>query len=228
MEHLPQQVKQSPKFQAWYEKVLQKFYVDELNVAAYNMFGPNLGFAYIQAEVRCKKTGKKVPGITFLRGPSVAALIVVEVVDWLNDNGKPRELVLLTKQARLPVGDDGFVAAPAGMVDNEGNLAGAMMREIEEETGIKVSTKDEAVQNLGSFFPSEGGCDEEITLFHVRVKKTKAEVDAMKVATFGLEEEGEDISLCFVPLFELEEQFKTGQIKDAKLGMAYLYYLIRA
>lgn len=54
---------------------------------------------------------------------------------------------------------------PAGMIDEDGNFKGVAAKELEEETGIKIELKE--LVDLGSIFPSSGGCDEEIFLYAI-------------------------------------------------------------
>lgn len=61
MSVLPLAVKRSPKFEAWLDSVVQKYKIIHIKVNAYDMFGPELGFAYIQADVCCKHTGELKP-----------------------------------------------------------------------------------------------------------------------------------------------------------------------
>jgi ADP-sugar diphosphatase len=84
-----------------------------------------------------------LPGSIFLRGPSVAMLVLLvpdDVEAGSAQEGEERR-VILTVQPRVPAGSLGFVELPAGMVDN-GTFAGAAAREIEEELGLVIEESD--------------------------------------------------------------------------------------
>ena len=106
------------------------------------MFGENVGFINLRAAT--EKDGFHLPAYLFLRGHAVAVLMLV--------NGK----LLLVEQYRVPV-QQTMLEAPAGMIDESGDFTGVAAKEIEEETGIKI-TKDR-LHPLGSYFPSCGGSD---------------------------------------------------------------------
>ncbi len=53
------------------------------------------------------------------------------------------------------------------MLDESGDFVGTAALEIEEETSIKL--KNEDLHPLGVFYPSPGGCDEEIRMFYCKV-----------------------------------------------------------
>lgn len=77
--------------------------------------------------------GEKLPGSVFLRGASVAMLVVLTPDDAPEDKH-----VLLTVQPRVAAGSLRLVELPAGMVD-EGTFAGSAAKEIEEELGMRCS-----------------------------------------------------------------------------------------
>src|SRR5262249_12337316 len=112
---------------------LQSVYkLRSITVNSATRFGRNkLGFVYLTAEVS-SDSGDKLPGSVFLRGGSVAILLILEV------EGKPDEKwVVLTVQPRVPAGVLEMVELPAGMLDEEG-FAGTAAREIQEECGIEI------------------------------------------------------------------------------------------
>lgn len=50
-----------------------------------------------------------------------------------------REYVVLVKQHSIPTAQKLFPALPAGMLDGNGNFTGIAAKELEEETGIKIT-----------------------------------------------------------------------------------------
>ncbi|KAF8380356.1 hypothetical protein HHK36_027841 [Tetracentron sinense] len=162
-----------------------------------DMFGKRIGFLKFKADVLDKETGKKVPGIVFARGPAVAVLILLE--------SEGETYVVLTEQVRVPVGRL-ILELPAGMLDDDkGDFIGTAVREVEEETGIRLHLED--MVDLIAFldlstgcrvFPSPGGCDEEISLFLYRGHVGKEIITQLQGKETGLREHGELIKVHVV------------------------------
>lgn len=167
-------------------------------IQSLDMFGERVGFLKFKAEVVDKATGSKLPGIVFARGGAVAILMVLEC------DGE--SYVVLTEQARVPVGRT-ILELPAGMLDDDrGDFVGTAAREVKEETGIHISSGD--LVNLTAFldpstgnkmFPSPGGSDEEISLLLYKGHVKKEVVEALRGRETGLRSHGELIKLHIVP-----------------------------
>ncbi|CAA6656242.1 unnamed protein product [Spirodela intermedia] len=174
----------------------------QIHIQGIDMFGSNVGFLKFKADVLDNETGKKVPGIVFSRGPAVAVLIL------LKSSGE--DYVVLTEQARVPVGRL-ILELPAGMLDGDGtDIVGTAVREVEEETGISLNSAD--MVNLTAFldpstgckiFPSAGGCDEEISLFLYKGQVDQGVIDALRGKEMGLRDHGELIKVHVVPYRKL-------------------------
>ncbi|RYP68627.1 hypothetical protein DL769_005464 [Monosporascus sp. CRB-8-3] len=121
-----------------------------ITVQSYDLFGSSsrrLGFLKLRADV-ANAAGETLPGSVFLRGPSVAMLVVLIPDDAGTETGAGSRMgggeeeedryVLLTVQPRIPAGSLAFVELPAGMVDGQDTFAGAAAREIEEELGLTI------------------------------------------------------------------------------------------
>ncbi|KAL2181129.1 uncharacterized protein P884DRAFT_274950 [Thermothelomyces heterothallicus CBS 202.75] len=119
-----------------------------ITVQSYDLFGtakgggsaPRLGFVKLTSRV-ANGAGETLPGAVFLRGPSVAMLVLlvpddVGVGDAADADAERR--VLLTVQPRVAAGSLGFAELPAGMVDEGGTFAGQAAREMEEELGLVI------------------------------------------------------------------------------------------
>ncbi|ESW27611.1 hypothetical protein PHAVU_003G216900 [Phaseolus vulgaris] len=171
-------------------------------VQGVDMFGKRIGFLKFKADIFYKETGKKIPGIVFARGPAVAVLILLE------SDGET--YAVLTEQARVPVGRI-ILELPAGMLDdNKGDFVGTAVCEVEEEIGIKLNVEDmvDLTAFLDSktgcrFFPSGGGCDEEISIFLYRGRVEKEIITQLQGKETGLREHGELIKVCVVPYKKL-------------------------
>jgi len=215
----------APKFINW----LKKFDQEQIQVrsvtitdidwfsapnTAYNPF--KLGFVKCSTEAYDYNTGKKImSNISFIRGDSVAILIIVKVLN--NDSEKDKEYVLLCEQHRLPIGRKAR-EIPAGMMDADGNIVSVVLKEVKEETGIDIKHKCE-LQRLGSYFASPGGSDEEIHLFAWTTAISESMFKQKQEKVYGCALENEEIKLSFVEIYE----FKTKtiyEIGDAKAEIA--------
>ncbi|KAI3822171.1 hypothetical protein L1987_09755 [Smallanthus sonchifolius] len=161
-----------------------------------------------------KKTGKKVPGIVFARGPAVAVLILLE--------SEGKTYTVLTEQVRVPVGRP-VLELPAGMLDD---IVGTAVREVEEETGIELNLDD--MVDLTSFLepstgykviPSPGGCDEELSLLLYRGSVSADVIKQLQGKETGLREDGELIKVHVVPYETLWRA-----TPDAKVLMSIAIY----
>lgn len=211
-----QKVLNSLKFKQWYEKSVKQldseFEIKRIQVVDVDFFGPNVGFLKINCDV--SRNGSFVPGISFIRGGSVAVLVLVKVPE-LKQN-----YFLMTKQFRFPVGRY-CIEAPAGMLDENGNFVGVAAKELEEETGIHLERKH--LNSLGSIFPSPGGCDEEIHLFWTEVEMNQAAFEKKKHQIYG--EKDESIRLVFINTQDMERELD--EIRDVKAECAYRRWLNR-
>ncbi|KAK4186419.1 NUDIX family hydrolase [Podospora australis] len=202
-----------------------------ITIQSFDLFGGSrVGFLKLQSDVR-NSAGEWLPGAVFLRGPSVAMLVILMPDDFDNPryeeaNFSPEDMdgfdeekyVLLTVQPRIAAGSLEFVELPAGMVDEEGNFRGAAAKEIEEELGMKISadeltcmsdlvppaagSKGEEVLPRG-VFPSPGACDEFIQIFTVTKLVPRETLDEWTGKLTGLRDHGEKITLKLIRMKDL-------------------------
>jgi len=173
------------------------------------MFGKNVGFVDLLVDCHLKFSDnqkKQLPGYVFLRGDSVAIMLILN-----------QKYILLTKQFRTPAGRY-MIEAPAGMMDESGNVIGTAAKEIQEETGITINIKD--LISCGSIYPSPGGCDEEIMLFYSHISIPSNELVQILSKTYGAEDENEQISLVTYE-FNKENILKTQDAKLISIAFAY-------
>ena len=210
----------SPKFINW----LSNFDPSQITIRSVTItdidwfsFRPDplkLGFVKCSSEAYDYKTGKKIlSNISFIRGKSIAVLIIVNVSN--------KKYVLLCEQHRLPVGKK-LKEICAGMTDSEGNIISVVLKEVKEETGFYIKNVSELV-SLGNIYPSPGGCDEEICLYYWTTTINHDEFIKKQKLMYGYALENEEIRLSFVEL----EIFKTKtllEIGDVKAECALRRY----
>lgn len=195
------------------------------------------GFLKLKATVT-NDAGEHLAGSVFMRGGSVAMLIILTPSDDESASASEDEYVILTLQPRIPAGSLSFTELPAGMIDDSGSFAGAAAKEIEEETGLSIasddlidmtqlaakadSQDDESDERLqAAMYPSPGGSDEFIPLFLARKTLTHAEIEELKGKLTGLREHGEKITLKIV---RLEDVWRVAWRDGKTLAALALYH----
>ncbi|KAJ2663815.1 hypothetical protein IWW48_001081 [Coemansia sp. RSA 1200] len=165
-----------------------------------------IGFVKFTVDATHMPEGTPIPGVVFLRGGSVAALIILRPADSGSDHKD--DLVVMTEQPRLAVPDFQLLELPAGMLDDTGVFAGAAAREIQEETGLVMEPHElvdltDFAGNKCGLYPSPGACDEFIRLFACVKYVERKELDRLRGRLGGLRDDGEFITIRLVPLHQL-------------------------
>lgn len=212
-------ITKSTKFIEWINS-FNKEEIDfqEFNITDCDFFGPvlpnKLGFVKGYGVAKDRATGEDIPAIAFIRGNSVAVLIIVRV----KETGKKH--VLLCKQLRFPCGRS-LIEACAGMMDAETrNIVGVVFNEVKQETGFVINEID--VIPLGSMRPSGGGCDELIYLYAWETEITSAEYEEKLTNVYG-EGVHEKIKLIFYDYETFDETLN--EVGDAKAECCWRRYL---
>ena len=124
----------------------------------------------------------------------------------------PREIILI-RQYRYTI-DRWIWELPAGTLKAGEDSAAGAARECEEEIGL-VPTR---VERLGSFYPTPGFCDEEMTFFRC------TELRAPDADSAVRKDEDEELEPRTVTLDEARRLVATGEIVDLKTaaGLALL------
>lgn len=205
----------------------------DITIDSYTRFGKKrIGFLKLTANISKANTPNvTLPGTIFLRGPSVAMLIVLIPDDADADAKADHDdaHVLLTVQPRIATGSLAFVELPAGMMDADNDFAGKAASEIEEELGLVIkeeeltcltdkvaeirqgknkkvegSKEEERRETLPfAMYPSAGGCDEYIKIFAHERRVPRSQLREWQGKLTGLRKEGEMITLKVVPLEDL-------------------------
>lgn len=130
--------------------------------------------------------------------------------------------VILTKQLRISSfingNDEGRLIETCAGILVDGSPEEGMLREIEEETGYKLS----AVEKVFEAYMSPGSVSE-LLYFFVAPYSDEQKIDKGG----GLEEEGEEIEVMELPFTKAYDMISTGEIKDAKTIMLLQYAKIK-
>ncbi|KAJ1941487.1 hypothetical protein GGF37_003532 [Kickxella alabastrina] len=162
-----------------------------------------IGFLKFTTDAQKIPENKQIPGIVFLRGGSVAVLLMLCTTNRADD-----AYVVLTVQPRIAVPSFHLAELPAGMLDGNGAFSGTAAREIEEETGLIIKPEDliELTPAHGGLYPSPGACDETIRLFACEKYVSENELSALSGRLGGLNNDGEFISVRLVRMSELARE----------------------
>lgn len=115
--------------------------------------------------------GRRLPAYYVLHYPQPSVCVVIE-----NTAGQ----LLLIESWRYPLQKLGW-EIPAGYVENGELPETAAVREVSEETGVKVET----LRPLCHFYPSDGMSDQEIFAFAVRLEQPSLTLDLTEVERAG-------------------------------------------
>lgn len=200
-----------------------------VTVNSVTFFGPvKVGFIKFDAKIS-NEDNSELPGTTFMRGGSVAVLMILRPRDSIHER-----FVVMTDQARVPAGSLSFLEIPAGMIDSStGTFTGTAAKEIQEETGIGIleeelidmtalaledSKSSEHLQK--AMYPSPGGCDEYIPLMLWEMDMDRIGIEDLRNKLSGLRFRGEMITLR---LSKYEDLWREGA-RDAKTLAAWALY----
>ncbi len=131
-----------------------------------------------------------------------------------------RRVAVLVRQVRAAVtymGEEEFPEAPAGLIDDDESPETAAMREAEEETGLKLRS----LEPLGRFWSSPGASTETSWLYLAEFSP------ADRTGAGGGVDDHEDIEVIELPLAELAERARRGELNDLKLAVLVLSLMNR-
>lgn len=144
------------------------------------------------------------------RGDSVAVLLFE----------KDTASFLFTKQYRYPSArrDCPFmVELVAGSLGQDENSMDCARREVSEELGYEIRT----LELITTYFPSPGGCSEQIHLFYSEVQSKDKTAKGG-----GLDTEKESIELVKVPISEIAAKLKSGYFNNSISIIGLQWYLL--
>jgi nudix-type nucleoside diphosphatase (YffH/AdpP family) len=132
--------------------------------------------------------------------------------------------VILTKQFRMPAyandNNDGMsVELCAGAIDKNEDPKVCIIREVEEEVGLRINNAELVMEN----YMSPGAVTEKMYYFIGEYK------DSDKITSGGgLEVEDEDIEVLELPFLQVLKMMNSGEIKDAKTVILLQYAQLRS
>ena len=109
--------------------------------------------------------------------------------------------VVMVRQYRKPA-EESLLEVPAGGVEDGESSLDAVLRELQEETGYTA----DSLRHLSSFWTTPGFCTE---LMH-SYRATGLRPSSLE------QDEDEDVQVARVPLPEIPDMIRQGEIKDAK------------
>lgn len=192
MSDVRRKLESSQKFQKWIEnikanRVHLKHY--ELLHLVENRHGEML-FAFLKADMESPE-GKKLPPIVVLRGHFVA------VLPHLIASDTQKQFTLLVKQRRVATGGY-FYEFPAGMCDEAEDPIPVAIRELEEESGLKVMPSDLIPLNDQPIFSSPGLLDEGGYFFALQLFLPESQIWSLDRQRHGVGSESEWITTKIV------------------------------
>ncbi len=206
-----QQILESNKYQNWIKKITTNYVVKEVFIHKVSMFGTKVGFLYVEANVTDFQ-GNRLPGISFIRGDSVAILVVI------TEKETGFKYLAMVEEPRVPAGEI-VLSIPAGMLD-EGEVKGTSIKELQEEIG-SLNFKEEDLVFLEEGFPSPGGSDEKITIYSYDISLSKKEIDEINEKQTG-EGDNEVITVKVIP-FDQTAITKTSSMIAKTAMYAYIF-----
>lgn len=209
----------------------EAYALHSITVQAVDFFGSGdnkrIGFLKLSTSIR-NSGGDTLPGAVFLRGGSVAILLILEPEG--PDGVVGERWVVLTVQPRIPAGSLEMIELPAGMLDDSGTFSGAAAKEIWEECGIEIpaekliditalALKDLAGAERESLeeaiYPTPGGSDEFLKIFAHVHRIPKDTLGDWQGRLTGLRDHGEKITLKLVKLKDLWKETRDAKALSA-------------
>lgn len=209
------EVVRAPQFIHWIKDLFdhEKMQMDAVLIQSADIFpiGGNRKVIFVKAEAQVldRATGKPIPAIVFLRGSAICVLLIVECIET------GVKYVVLTNQARVPLGQYRFTELPAGMDDKNDGPVGRALDEVFKETGIKLVKAD--LHMLGEWAPSAGGCDERIVSFAAFKRLPRALITTILSHLHGEEAEHESIAVSMMTLADFVAHCQQDTMLDGKI-----------
>ncbi len=157
-------------------------------------------FALVKLDA-VSEDGNKLMPTALLRGDFVTVLTV------LIDKDSKEKFFLMVKQRRVANGAI-FFEHPAGMCDSESDPFKVALKEVEEETGLKIKKENLKFLHKDRLYTSGGLLDEAGSFFSCEVELDKKEIEEFKDKQTGADGENEFITTCLLSEKEVFQNLK--------------------
>lgn len=154
----------------------------------------DLLFALVNADA-VSPEGEKLLPLCFIKGEVVCVLIC------LIDQNSGEKYLLLVRQRRICDGSLTY-EHPAGMLDSETDPAAVAIREVWEETGVRLERSQIRSLNARVLFPSTGTSDEAMYLFFAELTWPLEKIRSFHRQKKGEVTENEYITTHVLPFVE--------------------------
>jgi 8-oxo-dGTP pyrophosphatase MutT (NUDIX family) len=212
---MKQKLEESLKYQQWLRTLQANGIVVNKIEPLQLIYKPNgeIIFALLSVDAQ-DKNGEKLLPIVLLRGHFVS------IVTVLIEKETQEKFLLLVRQYRVANGEYTY-EHPAGMCDSSADIWQVALKEIEEETGLKVEKSQLRLLNEKPFYTSPGLLDEGGYLFACEIEMSQEEIFHFRNKKTGAAGEREFITTYICPI---QEAFGLMSNLTAQLNlMMYLY-----
>ncbi len=128
---------------------------------------------------------------------------------------------LFTRQFRYPSArrkDPWMLELVAGSIDEDESAEQSAIRETREEVGYDIHD----LEPISTYYPSPGGCSEQIHLFYARIRDHQK-----KYIGGGKANEKEDIELVSIKVFEAKEMLRSGAFNNSIILISLQWYFLQ-
>jgi len=208
-----QKLEDSLKFKQWQERLEGQGIRINQTEALHLVHKPNgeLLFALLRVDAQAPQ-GEKLLPVALLRGHFVSVLTL------LYDREQHKAYLLLVKQYRIANGTYSY-EHPAGMCDSQSDPYEVALKELEEESGLKIERSALGLLNQDLLYSSPGLLDEGGYFFYCEIVMSSAEIAAYQNKITGAVGEQEFIQTEVVPLQEAKALMSSAM---ARLNL-YMY-----
>eukprot|EP00298_Acanthocystis_sp_HF-20_P004770 c15079_g1_i1.p1 GENE.c15079_g1_i1~~c15079_g1_i1.p1 ORF type:complete len:446 (-),score=175.70 c15079_g1_i1:61-1398(-) len=193
-------VEKDPKFRSWVKKNVDHFDIKKIDSLSVFMFGPKMGFGFLEVDYSVKNGVEQKKDNVFIRGGSACILMRLHFGDQIYS--------IVTVQPRVPASSQYHAEIPACIVE-ENTFTGKFLSMLVSE-GFTIS-QDHLIElsdlaygdDFGGVYPAPEVCDESIRVFLYEDRLCLGDLDDYLVSMNGVPKDDEVIGLKMVKFDEL-------------------------